>query len=191
MRIYLAGKIDSLDWRHHVVKGLTETLATLNPANGWPMLEASIHGIHDYLGPFFKKVNKEDPTQMGVKIHRLCLEAVDNSDLVYAWVDDPSCYATIYEMGYAHAKGKFTAVAYPKEFDRSELWFMGCCSDEIIEADSPTVGLALAMMKVVRSGRVKNPEVELDRVRKNLQRLEEVTHAGEAKDGRGDLPGQG
>jgi hypothetical protein len=176
MRIYLAGRVAAVDWRHMIVKGLTEHLKTLDPMKGgWPVLEGSLYSIHDYTGPFFKDMteSKADPFEMPVKVHRLCLKAIDEADLVYAWVEDLECYATLYEMGYAMARGKYTAVAYPPEFDQSELWFMGACSDEIIEARTPELGLRATMMRALRSGKVANPAAELDRVQRNMAVLKD------------------
>jgi len=174
LRIYLAGKIASVDWRHLIVRGLKERLEGLDLSQGWPVMDGSIYTIHSYTGPYFKKIDKTaaDPDAAPVKVHRLCLKAIDDSDLVYAWVDDPTCYATIYEMGYAHAKGKYTVVAYPPTFDKSELWFMSACSDEIIEAASPEMGLLGATMRALHSGKVQNLAVEYERVQKNLARLQ-------------------
>ena len=181
MRVYLAGKIGFCDWRWLIVRGLKEHLETLDPATmGWPILEASIHGIHSFSGPFFAKIDKSDTAlnTRPAKIHRLCLEAIDSSDLVFAWVDDPTCYATIYEMGYAAAKGKYTAVAYPPGFDKSELWFMSACSDEIIETSSPEIALIATTMKALRSGKIAGPLAELERVERNLARLQGMALGG-------------
>jgi hypothetical protein len=180
MRIYLAGKIAAFDWRHLIVRGLTDRLKNMDPNEGWPILEASIYTIHDYTGPYFKNMGEvkngaQEPSTPAPKVHRRCLEAIRNSDLVYAWVDDPTCYATIYEMGFAHALGIYTAVAYPVGFDRRELWFMSACSDEIIEANTPELGLLSSTMRALKSGKLQHPNVELERVTKNLQRLQQAS----------------
>jgi hypothetical protein len=60
MKIYLAGKIGSMDWRHSVVHNLYNALEPIEE-NGnllvlpdrWPTLKNSIFGQHDYTGPFF------------------------------------------------------------------------------------------------------------------------------------------
>lgn len=195
MRIYLAGKIASVDWRHMIVRGLTEKLKGPELATAWPIMEGSIYSIHDYTGPYFATIDKTVEARPA-KVHRLCLEAVDNSDLIYAWVDDETCYATIYEMGYAVAKGKYTAVAYPPDFDKSELWFMSACSDEIIEAKTPELGLLASTMRALKSGKLKNPVAELERVEKNMARLQQSllgdVHEAIGRDqgsGRGDNTG--
>lgn len=201
MRIFLVGKIDRVDWRHPLVKGLAEKLETLNVAvEGWPMMEGAIFGMHDFLGPYYTEIPKGAPES--VKTHRLCLKGIDDSDLVYCWFDNVEAYASIFEMGYAHAKGKFTVTCYPKGFDRREFWFLSCCSDEFLEAESPAAGLINAMMKIVKSGRIKNPEVELERVQRNLDRMRsfetnygakelEETPNAEASKRTGEVPGGG
>lgn len=178
MNIYLAGKISDYDWRHQVVLGLTDKLKAL-PADGtWPLMDASILGLHGYTGPYFRKIEKTAGDQTPTKVHRLCLSAVMQSDLVYAWVDDVTAYATIYEMGYAAALGKFTAVAYPTSFDRSELWFMSCCSDEIIEATGPITGLHTAIMRMAKKGRVPDVQKELAQAEDLVERLKRLAPGG-------------
>ena len=175
MIIMLVGKISRVDWRHAIVRSLPNALENLDPSNGWPILERSIHGVHDYSGPYYKNLTQEEKAEGKVaKTHRLCLEAIDASDLIYAWVDDPTCYASYFELGYAHAKGKYTVVAYPPKFDRSELWFTSCCVDLIIETPKPELGLLKAVLSMVRAGRIKSPTAELAKVEGNLARLEKM-----------------
>jgi hypothetical protein len=172
VRIFLVGKMFT-GWRHSLVKGLAEFTKTLDPAkDGWPIMEGAIFGIHDFTGPYEAVIPKGTPE--AIKTHRLCLQGIDNSDLVYCWFDDIEAHASLFEMGYAKARDRFTVTTYPRGFDRREFWFLSCCSDEFMEADTPAAGLIMAMMKIVKSGRIKNPEVELERVERNLKRLEEI-----------------
>ena len=173
MRIFLVGKIDRYDWRHLLVKGLDERLETLDVAKeGWPVMENSIFSVHDFLGPYFCSIPK-GATET-IKTHRLCLKGIDEADLVFCWFDNAEAYASLFEMGYAHAKGKYTVVAYPKGFDRREFWFLSCCADEFMEVDSPVAGLMLAMMKMIRAGRIANPAAELEKVQRNMEKLKEL-----------------
>jgi nucleoside 2-deoxyribosyltransferase len=144
MRIYLAGKISRTDWRHELVTGLDDTLACADFSSGWPVLEKAIYGTDDYTGPFFREIEKDKSSQ---KVHRLCLSAVDRSDLVYAWVDEPTAYATFYELGYARGIGIPTVIAYPESFDKSEFWFQNCCADVFITAPGPITGFKVCMMR--------------------------------------------
>lgn len=179
MLIMLVGKIDVKDWRHMLVRDLAEVQEKIDPSQGWPVLENAIHGIHSYVGPYFKNLSQQEKAEGKVaKTHRLCLEAVDKADLIYAWVDDLTCYASLFELGYAHAKGKYTVVCYPPDFDRAELWFTSCCSDLVIEAAAPQLGLLKAVLSAVRAGRIVSPAAELSRVEGNLARLSVMGLAG-------------
>lgn len=55
MKIYLAGKISRVDWRHDLVTH--GDLIMDNPdeyyKQGWPTIPRSIFGEHDYTGPYF------------------------------------------------------------------------------------------------------------------------------------------
>lgn len=65
MKIYLAGKIGSNDWRHSIVLGLRNAIeaSAYSPGghgegygilpNEWPILKGAVLGQHDYVGPFF------------------------------------------------------------------------------------------------------------------------------------------
>lgn len=181
MRIYLAGKIGSDDWRTRIVFGLEEAVEEiLLTAKPWPILKSSIHGIHDYTGPFFQKVDKtsNDTRLMHPHVHEMCLRAIDASDVVYAWVDDLSCYATLYELGYAKKAGKYVIVAYPPSFNRNELWFINACSDLVTETRQPDIGLVSVLLEALRSGHVPHRDEELQRVQQNLSVLQRMMPRG-------------
>jgi len=146
MNLYLAGKIAEVDWRHEVVSNLGDHIMNWQAGTWWPVVPSSIFKMHGYTGPYYRKVAKSEQGT-GMKPHRLCLEAVRKSDMVFAWIDDPTCYATLFEMGYAHGLGIHTVVAYPKDFDKSELWFTTCCADDVIEATNPIMGLQAAILR--------------------------------------------
>ena len=54
-----------------------------------------------------------DPREPRDQVRRLCLDAIRRSDVVFAWLDDPTAYGTIAELGYAHALGKRIVLAVP------------------------------------------------------------------------------
>jgi hypothetical protein len=68
------------------------------------------HGVGPYAtgGPY-----AEIPERRAAVI-RLCREAIASSDVVFAWLDDLTAYATLYELGVAHALGKVVVVATPQ-----------------------------------------------------------------------------
>lgn len=49
------------------------------------------------------------------------LGEIDNSSLMFAWLDSRECLGTVAEIGYCHREGPYLVVAVP-EWDR-ELWF--------------------------------------------------------------------
>lgn len=63
-----------------------------------------------------------DATQRRSIVAGLCLDAIRECDLVFAWIDSPDCYGTIAELGYAHAHGKEIWIAGPESL--ADLWFV-------------------------------------------------------------------
>src|SRR5690606_15415911 len=51
------------------------------------------------------------------RLHLNCTQAIDDSDLVFAWLDDPSAFGSIWELGYAAGRDIHTAVGMPVDFD--------------------------------------------------------------------------
>lgn len=147
MNLYLAGKISERDWRHDVVEDLGKHIQKWTAGTWWPVIDEVIFGKHGYTGPYYRKVEKNASEELGMKPHRLCIEAVNKSDMVFAWIDDPTCYATLFELGHAHGRGIYTCVAYPKNFDKSEFWFTTCCATDIITANSPITALQAAVLR--------------------------------------------
>lgn len=46
-------------------------------------------------------------------IAELCFRGIQHADLIFAWVDDTTCYGTIFELGLARALNKDIEIAYP------------------------------------------------------------------------------
>jgi hypothetical protein len=141
MKIYLAGKIAKGDWRHDVVAGLRHANSYFDAGTDeWPILENAILRRHDYTGPFFVGCDhgcyhgKDTHGYKGgccgpecddVKVSRLCRKALDVSDVVFAWIDAPDAYGTIFEIGYAIAKGTNVYLGISSALkNRSDLWFI-------------------------------------------------------------------
>jgi hypothetical protein len=55
------------------------------------------------------------------KVCALCLQALRRADLVFAWIDSPTAYGTLVELGFAHALGRTIWLAGPTAFE--DLWF--------------------------------------------------------------------
>lgn len=149
MRIYLAGKIEKNGWRQSVCSETDKTQGNddaldfscagrrpITEADSWPVERGAVLGEHDYTGPYF--VRCDHGCAHGDSLHglgrpndglvrdrknliRLCLTAIRDSDLVFAWITSQDCYGTLVELGYAAALGCKIAVAVPKYLD--DLWF--------------------------------------------------------------------
>jgi len=103
------------------------------PVAGFPVLEKAILSTFDYVGPYYLGCAIHDSTDgcdcdlngkhfnhgapfgwMGSDILRWNQVAIARADLVFAWIDDVTAYATLYELGYAAALGKLIVIAGPK-----------------------------------------------------------------------------
>lgn len=160
----------------------------LSPPDEWHYLPQAIFGRFHYVGPFFTDLedfacghgagltafphglNPEesrwwkhgaDTPIVRRMVTQLCLKAIRRADLVFAWIDTPDCYGTLFELGYAKALGKRLAVYFAqdaflgKETTRPypygdeedvpdplfELWFTYCACQGQIAHGTPTEAL--------------------------------------------------
>lgn len=141
--VYLAGKIGRNDWRHTIVEGLGEIVVS-EREDSWPILDNVIFDCLDYTGPYFSSgghgaahgedshgvfANLGDYDNHGCLVDyprrewtvNCCKEAISQTDLVFAWIDDASCYGTLVELGYAKALNKLIWIAGPTRYH--DLWF--------------------------------------------------------------------
>lgn len=145
-KVYLAGKIEVNCWRHGLVHELRCMIhdGYWENFNKWPVMNRALFGAFDYTGPYFVGDDHGCGHRNGLHgltepgddcvcvaapckpdiVHRLCLEAIDRSDLIFAWIDKEDCYGTIAELGYAAGRGKRIAVACPAAFSSDEHWFV-------------------------------------------------------------------
>lgn len=178
--IYLAGKISPGDWRQDVVAGIREAwgdnwggrLWSVHDAT-WPVLSGGVLGAFDYTGPYFvatcshteggceQDEHRAGSLCEGEPAHRRntadrCLDAINRSEFVFAWLDNLTAYGTLAEIGYAKGRGKTIIVASPElprtlydlyedEMEGREprgigmenLWFVFSLADTIIQAGTP------------------------------------------------------
>jgi hypothetical protein len=146
-RLYFAGKIEKYGWRRDIIGNYYNTGLDLledeetNWSNSggksaeWKVLHSVINDIHAYVGPYFLGCdhgcshgsNKHGNAACGEQdaknrnaIINACKRAIECSNIVFAWVDNKTCYGTLWELGYATALGKETYIAYPEYI--SDLW---------------------------------------------------------------------
>ncbi len=83
-------------------------------------------------------------------IVRRCQEAIKHSDLIFAWIDDPTCYGTIAEIGYAKALGKIVWIAGTKPY-RDFNFIYEMVDDRKFQRIHPTEHLQLMLDQYRRS----------------------------------------
>ncbi len=153
------------DWRANIVAGFEDVgfESYHKAANGgyksvdWPILQHAIAGEHHYSGPYYMNCDHGctiSATDHGnglsksgclfdiiddgrMHINKLCMQAINNSDVVFAWVKDDQAYGTLFEVGYAVALGKTVVWCSPVNFEYSnELWFAKMASTQCVTSYS-------------------------------------------------------
>lgn len=160
MNIYLAGKIGYKDWRHAIVDGLenaNQDFDTDDYIEDWRVMNGAIYGEHNYTGPFFIRGHEThgdnthgcDFYSHNIESHggnqrnavpRLCMTAIDRSDVVFCWMDDLTAYGSIFELGYAMGKGKqiYLAIKHDHKVDTGGVLpeVNGNIYEELLEEES-------------------------------------------------------
>lgn len=127
MKIYLAGKIhvECSDWRDGLVRSDVLRDPGFAQSSSWPVVNGAVCGGHDLTGPYFCTAKHdcehgafsgrwngiENPDRLALA--RRCRDAIDRSDLLFAWLDDTSAHGTLVEIGYAAGRGVPVAIGYP------------------------------------------------------------------------------
>lgn len=121
----------------------------------WPVRKKVVLDTHDYTGPYRQIVIDDHEAEHLGYFHRItaagqhgqfyegeqkvivdrCKQAIDDSDIIFAFINSQDCFGTICEIGYAAGKGKFIIVAvgieyfgnvnpcYMGQVNTPELWF--------------------------------------------------------------------
>lgn len=142
-KIYLAGKIGKLDWRHRIVNELSRSVTGVcfdSASDPFPeIMEFSIFNEHHYVGPFFvgcdhgcfhgsnthgqasvhEHETPGDRTQL--EIRNRALSGIKRCDLFFAYIESEDCYGTLFEIGYAKALGKKIVILTNGVM--KDLWF--------------------------------------------------------------------
>lgn len=72
------------------------------------------------------------------QVAAFCMNAIDEADVVFAWIDSPDVYGTIAEIGFAKARGKQIWIGWSSEFaHRSDLWFIESLAHSWAEGSTP------------------------------------------------------
>jgi hypothetical protein len=129
-KVYLAGKIAKLDWRHSIFPGLNREndlvrngleycgpffLACDHGCCHGPGTHARGEGCGSGEGTGYDGPNPERPD----RVAKLCKEWIDACDVVFCYLDNDRAFGTIFELGYAVAKGKPIFIAIEAD-DKSQ-----------------------------------------------------------------------
>jgi len=165
MKIYLAGKVHADCWRHTVVDDLWGchwgdsgqiSIFGIHAYMG-PFFTYFGHGMDhgddrhgsglidwQWVGPRDHDVIAK--TDMGIevepdrqKVINQCFYAISQSDMIFAWIDDPSCFGTLVEIGYALSLKKRVWLASPDP--PSDLWFAWHSAERRLIASDPASAL--------------------------------------------------
>lgn len=160
LKVYLAGKISPDDWRRSIIDIYRKEgymggdLTTMERKFFFTHYGQSISKDLMITGPFFIAcdhscfhgngthgvgVNKAtcDGEGFGGGLQEkdvvdICLTQISNSDIVFAYIDDVTCYGTLIELGYARKKNKKIFIIFKSPKISDELWFAKNLSDQYI-----------------------------------------------------------
>ncbi|HMN41206.1 MAG TPA: hypothetical protein PKE29_10200 [Phycisphaerales bacterium] len=155
--VYLAGKMHAAgNWREPLVPGLGRE------PFGCPI----DCGRFIFTGPHFVPFNGRRHEWMGWHIGveqrfegvcpegarprwlvpALCMEWIRRSDMIFGWIEDPTCHATLTEIGWAHMLGKPVYLAFKNCELQRDMWFICHCPRTLAaEHESATDGLRHAL----------------------------------------------
>jgi hypothetical protein len=58
------------------------------------------------------------------EVYNICIEQIKKSDIVFAYIDDLTCFGTLFELGYAASIGKDIIILYDYKFPSNDMWFI-------------------------------------------------------------------
>lgn len=70
------------------------------------------------------------------EVMQICLHQIHRSDMVFAFIDDPTCYGTLFEIGFAKKAGKTVVVMFSEQKMADDMWFISECVDVVFVLDS-------------------------------------------------------
>ena len=138
--VYLAGKISMDDWRNVI---WSCRCAPSDPGYIAAGYECDVNDSLTITGPFFISCDhgcyhgdnthgvgagNESPNCIGdfytrENVLSICKDQIDRAEIVFAYIDQPDCFGTLTEIGYAHAKGKDIVIVFSNKKLKREMWF--------------------------------------------------------------------
>ena len=150
LNVYLAGKIEANGWRQQIVdirnnisgdekdkirKGITLNYND-NIRIACPFFLSCDHscyhgnnshgvGLNNYHpdGERYDCYAKTDHFSEE-EVKSICLNQIKRSDIIFAYINDNTCYGTLYELGYAAALNKPILLLFDSSERRNNMWFI-------------------------------------------------------------------
>ena len=151
--VYLAGKIHMNGWRKAIVPRLREmandtddifdidpTITVINRlyVTG-PFFISCDHGCYHGDGAHGVGADGEGCDGSGVPcsgagipvdvVPKVCMDQIERSNFVFAYIDDDTCFGTLCEIGYAIGKGIPVAIMLSTDNLRKSMWFISQMAD--------------------------------------------------------------
>jgi nucleoside 2-deoxyribosyltransferase len=142
-QVYLAGKIQENDWRHAIFRGLRNNRQTVRDGFQYcgPFFISCDHGCYHGPGEHGRGAGSDRECEVKpetrLSVVEKCRSWIDAADVVFCYVDRERAFGTLFELGYAVAKGKpiFLAVngvdheKYPLSGDFTDFGFADFWAD--------------------------------------------------------------
>jgi hypothetical protein len=158
IRIYCVGKIAHNGWRNQLFPIRGESAPDCERPQDWNWSDDTpIQELPGavYVGPYFLSDDHgcyhSEPNSHGVAaggracgdaypglsrpdVVKRCLAAIESATHIFAWIDDPTAYGSLVEVGYARALGKKVHLYFKAECNLGDLWFVSQVSTAFAEA---------------------------------------------------------
>ena len=160
LKVYLAGKIYPYDWRTKLLNTrgdsgyMSTDLTAMMRKFFFTHYGQSISKDLMITGPFFISCDHRcfhGPNTHGVGTNTetcdgggfdgglqekdvvdICLTQISNSDIIFSYIDDITCYGTLAELGYARKKNKKIFIIFKSVELANELWFVRNMADQYL-----------------------------------------------------------
>lgn len=88
-------------------------------------------------------------------VFRICTNAVLSSDIIFAWIDAPDCFGTLYELGIARAAHVPIVAVFSTLKLKKEMWLMalGCCATDFSKHPGKAFRKHLKLMHALSSNK--------------------------------------
>lgn len=144
--VYLAGKISMNGWRKAIVPRLREAANNTDDIFCTDCTGTVIENLY-VTGPFFISCDHgcyhgEGSHGVGTfdggcegagvpadVVPKVCMDQIERSNFVFAYIDDDTCFGTLCEIGYAIGKGIPVAIMLSTDKLRRSMWFISEMAD--------------------------------------------------------------